>query len=338
MSQTYFQEYAKKLAGKRVCIACREEILREHLDKLIPDIRFLTRQGIQTTLFHNLPDGFTNQDFLETLKTALAQTNIVRITAEDDFYAAVLERAEIGFKLIFIERDCLIDQRNQKINTLTTEDLRRRVDEYNGNIANINFKEAMHTICTTIEQGRCERLHILPAEKQSIRRELFTVEGCGTMIANNFHETFRQAASEEDLAIINRILSMYKKAGFLKPRSKDYIRRHRRHFFVTEIDAIIVGCVERKIVDEITVELGALAIATRFRNQRVGVYTVNAFITTMAEQGYSRFISLTNNPKLQNLFKKLGFSQQSPTIYQKRQKQSPNTTMFFKNLRGNDSP
>jgi N-acetylglutamate synthase-like GNAT family acetyltransferase len=116
----------------------------------------------------------------------------------------------------------------------------------------------------------------------------------------------------------------------LKPRSKGYLSRHRQRFFVTAIDGIVVGCLEQKIIDETTVELGALAISTRFRNQRVGVYTVNAFIEKMVDQGFVHFISLTKNPRLQALFLQLGFVQESPQRYAQRQSESPDVKMFCK--------
>jgi predicted GNAT family N-acyltransferase len=89
---------------------------------------------------------------------------------------------------------------------------------------------------------------------------------------------------------------------------------------------------EQKIIDDRTVELGALAISTRFRNQRVGIYTVNAFMQTMTAQGYSRFISLTKNPRLQSLFLHLGFVEKSPPEYSGRQSESPDVKMFFKTV------
>jgi len=94
---------------------------------------------------------------------------------------------------------------------------------------------------------------------------------------------------------------------------------------------------EQKIIDEKTVELGALAISTRFRNQRVGVFTVTAFIRAMVEKGYSRFISLTKNPRLQTLFLQLGFVKASPPEYSRRQNESPDVQMFFKTIDGTAS-
>ena len=123
---------------------------------------------------------------------------------------------------------------------------------------------------------------------------------------------------------------MYKRDPYLKPRSADYIRRHRDRFYVTRIDGIIVGCVERIEIDPRTVELGALAIATKFRNQRVGVFTVSAFVETMAGAGYRRFIALTNNPRLQALLLDQGFDATVRPAYAERQRKSPGVKMFLK--------
>lgn len=332
MTQLYLDEYGKNLVGKRVCIACREGILRDNFAEIVADIKFLARHRILTTLFHNLPKRFANQKLIKELAQKLPATKIVRISPEVDFYKTVLESSDIRFKLLFLERRYLIDKKGEKINTLTTGRIRESISEFGDLVANVNFRDAVNQICEKIEAGYCERIHILPAGKNSVKHELFTVEGCGTMIANNFVEEFRKVESNEDVAIVNRILAMYKRLGFLKPRSKNYVSENRSRFFVTAIDGIIVGCVEQKVIDQQTVELGALAISTRFQNQRIGVYTVKAFIARMQESGYCRFISLTNNPRLEVLFLKLGFSKGTRSEYVQRQSLSPDVTMFYKKV------
>lgn len=332
MTQLYIDEYAKNLVGRRVCIGCREGILRDNFGDIVTDIKFLSRHGIATTLFHNLPNRLANQKLVKQLEQKLPQTDVKRISPKVDFYKAVLSSPDIDFKVIFLERRYLLDPRGYKINTLTTGRIRESFGDFGELIANVNFRDAMNHICENIEAGRCERIHILPAGKNSIKHELFTVEGCGTMIADNFVEEFRKVEADEDVAVVNRILNMYKRSGFLKPRPKNYVSDNRSRFFVTAIDGITVGCIEQKVVDEQTVELGALAISTRFRNQRVGVYTVNAFIARMKELGFNRFISLTKNPRLQELFLKMGFSKGTRSEYATRQSQSPDVTMFYKGL------
>lgn len=330
MVQLYLNEYVKNLIGRTVCIACREGILRDHFTEIVADIKFLVRKGVVTTLFHNLPHRFANQKLLRKLEMRLPETSLIRIAPELDFYQAVLDHPDTVYKLIFLERRYLIDNNGNKINALTTSRVREGMADFGDCIANVNFKDNMNRLCEKIEAGQCDRIHILPAGKNAIKHELFTVEGTGTMIADNFSEEFRQVQTDEDVAIVHRILAMYKRSGFLKPRSKQYVSQNRQRFFVTAIDGIVVGCMEQKIIDERTIELGALAISTRFRNQRVGVYTVNAFMRTMVAQGYSRFISLTRNPRLQALFLQLGFVEKSPPEYSRRQSESPDVQMFFK--------
>jgi len=330
MPKLYLKEYARALAGRKVFIACREGILRDHFQDIIADIKFLVRHGALTVLLHNLPNRFANQKLITRLAQRLPDTGIVRVPPEIDFYDAVLNHQDSMFKVIFLERRYLIDSRGDKINAITTGHVRESIEDVGDLIANVNFKGAMACICRKIEAGQCDRVHILAAGKNAIKHELFTVEGAGTLIANNFQEDFRQVRTDEEVAIVHRILEMYKRSGFLKPRTKAYLNKNRHRFYVTAIDGIVVGCVEQKIIDAQTVEMGALAISTRFRNQRVGVHTVKSFMALMKTQGYNRFISLTNNPRLEALYRQLGFVQESRPEYRRRQEQSPGVKMFCK--------
>jgi len=187
-------------------------------------------------------------------------------------------------------------------------------------------------ICDRIIGGAYERVHILPARKNSIKHELFTVEGTGTLIANNFNEEYLPAISNQDVEMIAGILALYNKKGFLKLRNKQYLFEHRERFRLTMIDGIAVGCAEGIEIDHRTMELGALAISTRFRNQRVGVFTVNAFENETKSMGFNRIISLTNNPRLHSLYTQLGYSHGNLVEYAERRASSPEVAMFYKDI------
>jgi predicted N-acetyltransferase YhbS len=77
------------------------------------------------------------------------------------------------------------------------------------------------------------------------------------------------------------------------------------------------------------VELGALAISTKFRSQRVGVYTVKAFVAAMTQRGYRHILSLTSNPRLAALYDRMGFAPVRGTTYAERQAQSPDVQMYM---------
>jgi N-acetylglutamate synthase-like GNAT family acetyltransferase len=241
----------------------------------------------------------------------------------------VLDREQSVFKLIFLERKFLCDQKGRRINTLTARDTTQKTNEI---VANINLVGALNQISDRIREGAYDRVHILPARKNAIKHELFTVEGTGTLIANNFEEKYFPAETDEDVEMIAGILDLYKKKGFLKPRDKNYLYEHRDRFRLTMIDGIAVGCLERIEIDSRTIELGALAISTRFRNQRIGVFTVNAFEDEAKLEGFTRIISLTNNPRLHWLYNQLGFQQGDLPEYAARSAVSPDVALFYKDI------
>jgi len=329
MPRLYIDEYTRILAGKHVNIACREGILRDHFNAIVGDIKFLNRQRLVTTLFHNMANRFANQKHFRALEERLPETRIVRVDPEKDFYAEVLDQEPV-FKLIFLERKYLTDTKGRRINALDTGRLRDGWQRYGDLIANASFRSTMEKICHRIDEGHLDRVHILPVRKNAIKHELFTVEGSGTLIANDFQEAFLPVVSKEDEQLVVGILQLYKSKGYLKPRDRAYIAAHRDNFYMTQIDGIVVGCVELLPIDAQTAELGALAISTRFRGQRVGVFTVNAFMEEARRRGYQKIISLTKNPRLQSLYLSLGFLRHSPPQYAERQARSAGTPMFVK--------
>lgn len=329
MPRLYLDTYARALAGKTVCIACREGILRDHYDAVISDIKLLDRKAVKTTLYHNIPNRFANQKLFRLITGKLPHTRIVRVPAEADFYTYVLDTEAHVHKLIFLERKPLVDPSGHRINALTTEGLRQTVNAWGDLIGNINFKSVLEHICTKIDTGLYERVHIIPAGRNAIKYELFTIEGFGTLIANNFVEHFQPVAREGDVRLIKGILDLYQSQGYLKHRTEQYLHHNSDKFYVTLIDDIVVGCVEKKHIDAQTVEIAALAISTKFRNQRVGVFTVRAFIDAMRDQGYSRFLSLTNNPGLKQLYLQMGFGACNLPEYADRQAASPGVAMYL---------
>ena len=332
MPKLYVEEYTKSLSGKHVFIACREGILRDHFSHIIADIKFLNRQGVFTTLFHNISNRFSNQKHFREIAGRLPETRVVKVLPEVNFYNHVLEYQDPVFKIIFLERKYLVDRKGLKINAITTQRVRQSIDGYGDLIGNVNFKSILEMICQRIDHGNIDRVHILPAGRHTIKHELFSIEGSGTLIANNYEEALLRVSSEHEAQIVAGILSMYKRERFLKPRNLQYILNSMSRFYVSKIDGIIVGCVEQLDIDAETVELGALAISARFRNQRVGNFTINAFVDRMARKGYKRFISFTNNPLLQKLYRGLGFEKRKTTLYQTRQEQSPGVAMFIKEI------
>ena len=332
MPKLYLEEYRRVLIDKTILIAVREGILRDFFNDIVNDIKFLNRQGVQTLLFHNISNRFANQQHFKLLKSKLPETTIIRVPAEQNFYSFVLNFSEKTYKIIFVERKYLIDANGDKINALKSFKARGDMQPLGELIANINLKGVIDQICQKIDSGAVERVHIVPAGKQKIKHELFTIEGSGTLIADNFNEVFARVTSDEEARVVAGILKLYRGEGYLKRRSTDYILRHRERFFVAKIDDIIVGCIEKKYIDPETVELAAFAISIKFRNRQIGAFLIENFLKQMAQQKVARIISLSNNPKLARLYDAFGFTPCTDARYRARQQQSPGVQMFIKKI------
>ncbi|MBW2592882.1 MAG: GNAT family N-acetyltransferase [Deltaproteobacteria bacterium] len=332
MPKLYIKKYGQVLNGQTIVIAVREGIFRDNFTDIINDIKFLNRFQVRTILFHNISNRFANRKHFAEMETRLPQTRIIRVPADQDFYRYVLNFQGRMDKIIFLERKFLMDHSHERINALNTQKTRECIRTYRDLIANTNFKGVIDKICRKIDSGDIERVHILPAGKKSIRCELFSIEGSGTMIANNFTETFEPVRTNEDLRMIAGILKIYRRLGFIKPRSRAYLEEHRDNFYIVKIDDILVGCAEKIQIDDKTVELGALAISTKFRNQRVAVFLINAFMAEMKNQGFKNVVSLTANPRLEDLYTFLKFKTGCPPGLELRQARSPDKKMFVNRL------
>ncbi len=333
MPKLYLEEYRKQLSGKRIFVACREGLLRDHFGDIVADLKFLEKQGIRPVLFHNMSNRFANQKHFKELAVKLPGSEIIRIPSDHDFYNDVLNHETGVEKILFLERKFLVDHEGNRINSISTLKAREKAVTFETLTANINFKRNLDQICKKIEQGKIGRVHILSAAKQAIKNELFTIEGSGTLIANDFFETFSCVSSDDDVEIIDGILKIYKKEGFLKTRSREYIQSRRNNFYIVRIDGIVVGCAEKIWLDSKTAELGALAISSRFRNQQIGLLLIRSFLNQMKADGYSRVVSLTNNQKLSWMYLDLGFRYESPADLKFRQDQSPGVYMYIIDLK-----
>ena len=336
MPKLYIEEYKQELVGTRILIACREGVLRENIKHVLSDIKFLDRQGINTILLHNLANRFANRKYFSLFQEKLPNTQISRIPVEtgEDFYDYALNFSPPIHKIVFIERKYLTDEKGRKLNALTTKNALKLIKEkkifaYGDLIANTNFKAIIEKICNKIENKDIDRIHIVPARKSCLKHELFSLEGTGTLIANNFTETLEGIHSDEEVRMVENILKPYISKGLIKPRNREHISDHRRNFYMAKIDGIPVGCVEKINLSEGTVELGALAVATRYRNHQVGFFLIKSFVELAKKEGYRRVVSLTKNPRLKNIYCSVGFEEKIPWDLQFRKSKSPDVPMFI---------
>lgn len=98
--------------------------------------------------------------------------------------------------------------------------------------------QACHEAC---DKG-IPRAHIISAiENGAMLKELFTLDGAGTMIYRDSYETIRRASIEDVAGILNLIQPL-ESAGVLVKRSRERLESEIGHFTVMEKDQLIIGC------------------------------------------------------------------------------------------------
>jgi len=315
-----------------MAFAVREWILRDHHDIITNDLKFIARKGMDVKLFHNIWINRWNRRFLrENISVKVPNIELERVPTWKWLYEHILSTKQNVDKLIILERQYLIWDEGKRINTISTDKLQKAIKEndvYNLWISNTNFMWDLLKICKSVEAWNVSRVHVLPAgRKNAIKHELFSIEGSGTLIGNNFWNPEIQAATEDDEDIILWVLKS-SKSLYLKTRSKQYIQENITNFHIAKIDNIPVWCVEIISIDSNTIELWALAVIQSFLSLKIGI-TLIKFIESIWKKQWKHIISLTNNKKLQDIYTWRWFEKESSGKYIEREKRSPWVQIFL---------
>jgi amino-acid N-acetyltransferase len=98
-----------------------------------------------------------------------------------------------------------------------------------------------HAVIGACEKG-VPRSHIIAyTEDGAMLRELFTREGCGTLVSQDTYESLRKAGFDDIPGILG-LLQPLEEQGVLVKRSRELLESDIDKFSVIEVDGYIVGC------------------------------------------------------------------------------------------------
>lgn len=171
-------------------------------------------------------------------------------------------------KLIFLTDQPLTDSRRRPISNLMPAEAmqllerRKRLEE--------QLQRVLRNAIRVSRSG-VARTHILPRQQNGVLlRELFTRDGCGTLVSAERWETIRQA-NIDDVGGILELITPLEEAGVLVRRSRERIETEIDHFSVIERDGAIIGCAALyPFHDAGMAELACLAIHPDYRNSGRG--------------------------------------------------------------------
>jgi amino-acid N-acetyltransferase len=154
--------------------------------------------------------------------------------------------------------------------------------------------------------------HSLSKFEHSIRAEIFSNEGIGTMVYANEYQAVRRALKKDVRAIRNLIRESVEQEELVN-RSRQEILSHLNDYYVFQIDGNIVGCVALHIQPGgEKAELACLSVSGANENMGIG-QKLMLFVENAAREKGIKSIFLLSTRAFNYFQQKGGYKEGSPT-------------------------
>lgn len=177
-------------------------------------------------------------------------------------------------------------------------------------ISNENTERQLTAACHAASNG-VARAHLIDyREEGALLKELFTRDGCGTLVTRDLYETVRSAYIE-DVGGIIELIEPLETAGVLVRRSRELLESEIKRFTVVERDGMVIGCAALYPFDQGRVgELACVAVHANYRKGQRGRKLLEHIEKRARQQGISELFVLTTQTS--HWFQELGFDASSP--------------------------
>lgn len=207
-------------------------------------------------------------------------------------------------KLIFLmEGEGLRDARRHPLTQITLRETtellsgRRKLSD--------ELRHFLHSARHACQQG-VKRVHLLSRRVDgALLLELYTRDGCGTLMTSEPFEELRRARID-DVGGILELIAPLEAQGALVRRSREQLELEIEHFTVFERDGMVVACAALYPYPEAGVaELACLAVHPEYRNQGRGDTLLERVVSDARESGIARIFALTTHTT--HWFRERGF-------------------------------
>ena len=196
-----------------------------------------------------------------------ATGEIFNLTAEDVATTAAIQLH--ADKLIYlVDGKGVTDNRKRLVRELTLN-AAKALSEKNKTLDE-SIQRSLASAIKACQHG-VERTHILNRHTEgALLLELFTRDGCGTLITTENFEDIR-AATVDDLGGLIELISPLEEEGILLRRSREKLEMEIEHFTVVERDGMVISCAALyPYLDEKVAELACLAVHPDYQNNNRG--------------------------------------------------------------------
>jgi amino-acid N-acetyltransferase len=228
---------------------------------------------------------------------------IFNLSAEDVATTAAIELN--ADKLIYlVDAKGVTDKRKSLIRELTLDDARKLLEEHKKLEAPIQ-----RCLSSAIKacQNDIERTHILNRHVEgALLLELFTRDGCGTLITSESFEDVR-SATIEDLAGLIELITPLEDEDILVRRSREKLEMEIEHFTVVERDGMIIACAALyPFLQDKVAELACLAVHPDYQGNNRGDQLLKYIERQTKQLGIKQLFVLTT--RTAHWFRERGYS------------------------------
>ncbi len=243
--------------------------------------------------------------------------------------AAIALKAD---KLIFLgDDDGVMDAAGKLVRDLTPQQAGALLAN-NSPVASATMRQ-LAAACHATGNG-VARAHLLSHQRDgALLQELFTRDGCGTLVSRDTFEQVR-SAQLDDVGGILELIRPLEEAGVLVRRSRELLENEIRQFSVIERDGTVIGCAALYPLADKSGELACVAVHPEYRNQGRAVQLLAEIEKRATAQGLLKLFTLTTQTA--HWFQEQGFVPASPDVLPEPRKSlynwQRNSKVFVKNL------
>ena len=191
-------------------------------------------------------------------------------------------------KLVYIHHD--LGEGESSPSSLSTRDCETMLeqDEFPAELRS-TLQQAVRAI-----KSQVRRVHLLDQNIDGgLLLELFTRDGCGTMVTNLFYEGIR-AASIDDIGGILNLIEPLEASGILVARSREQLELEMPYFQVVEKDGTIIACIACIPDDESPIaEIACLAVHEEYRRAGMANQLLEVCELRATQAGVEKLYTLT---------------------------------------------
>ena len=174
-------------------------------------------------------------------------------------------------------------------------------DQYEDNGVDRQLTAACHAASNGVG-----RAHLIDANDDgALLKELFTRDGCGTLVTRETYETLR-GARIDDVGGILELLEPLEQNGVLVRRSRELLENEIQRFVIIERDGMVIACAALyPFAADHTGELACVAVHPHYRNSERGLQMLRYLERRAREQGLKTLFVLTTHTA--HWFREQGF-------------------------------